>query len=136
MKSMVSWVMTWPGTMIGKPGGYGITKLAETRSGPAFRRRSISGSERGMNSQPGRVIRRIEAAADIAFVGLGARIAPEAGVEMREVRQVGHIGHQALHPRLERLLRIGAALRQAAVHFTGDLGQHPHRDARRRFACC
>ena len=45
---------------------------------------------------------------------------------MREVRQVGHIGHQALHPRLERLLRIGAALRQAAVHFTGDLGQHPH----------
>ncbi|MEY9759124.1 hypothetical protein ABIE73_006519 [Bradyrhizobium yuanmingense] len=52
MKSIVSWVMTWPGTMIGKPGGYGITKLAETSSGPAFSRRSISGSLRRMCSQP------------------------------------------------------------------------------------
>jgi hypothetical protein len=52
MKSMVSCVITWPGTMIGKPDGYGITKFAETRSGPLFNRLSISGSPRRMNSQP------------------------------------------------------------------------------------
>ena len=42
MKVIVSSVMTCPGTMIGKPGGYGMTKLAETISGPFFRRSSIS----------------------------------------------------------------------------------------------
>ena len=42
MKVIVSAVITWPGTMIGKPGGYGITKLAETMSGPFFRRSSMS----------------------------------------------------------------------------------------------
>ena len=36
MNSMVSAVITWPGTMIGKPGGYGITKSAATSSGPFF----------------------------------------------------------------------------------------------------
>ena len=30
MKAIVSGVMTCPGTMIGNPGGYGMTKLAET----------------------------------------------------------------------------------------------------------
>ena len=34
MNAMISFVMTWPGTMIGKPGGYGITKFADTSSGP------------------------------------------------------------------------------------------------------
>jgi hypothetical protein len=29
MKSIVSWVTTCPGTRIGKPGGYGMTKFAE-----------------------------------------------------------------------------------------------------------
>ena len=38
MKSIVSCVITWPGTMIGKPGGYGMTKLAETSAGPFFSR--------------------------------------------------------------------------------------------------
>ncbi len=42
MKVMVSCVTTWPGTMIGKPGGYGITNFAETSSGPFFSRSSIS----------------------------------------------------------------------------------------------
>ena len=42
MKAIVSCVITWPGTMIGKPGGYGITNFAETSSGPFFRRSSIS----------------------------------------------------------------------------------------------
>jgi hypothetical protein len=32
MNVMISLVRTWPGTMIGKPGGYGITNFAETRS--------------------------------------------------------------------------------------------------------
>ena len=46
-------------------------------------------------------------------------------VEVREVRQIGHILHQALYPRLERLIRIGAALSQTAVDLASNLGQHP-----------
>ena len=42
MNVMISFVMTWPGTMIGKPGGYGITNFAETSSGPLVSRSSIS----------------------------------------------------------------------------------------------
>ena len=37
MNSIVSAVMTWPGTMIGKPGGYGMTKFADTSGGPSFK---------------------------------------------------------------------------------------------------
>ena len=54
MKSVVSWVITCPGTMIGKPGGYAMTKLAETRSGPFLIRLSMSGWLSGMYSQPSR----------------------------------------------------------------------------------
>ena len=37
-------------TMIGNPGGYGMTKFAETNSGPSFRRLSISGLDSFMCS--------------------------------------------------------------------------------------
>src|SRR5215472_7896057 len=43
MNSIVSALITCPGTMMGKPGGYGITKFAETSSGPSFSRLSSSG---------------------------------------------------------------------------------------------
>ena len=51
MKPMVSASITWPGTMIGNPGGYGITKLADTSSGPLFSRSSIFGLISGRYSQ-------------------------------------------------------------------------------------
>ena len=44
MNSMVSAAITCPGTMIGNPGGYGITKCAETSGGPFFRRLPIARS--------------------------------------------------------------------------------------------
>ena len=74
----------------------------------------------------GRVIGGKEAAPDIALVGLGAGIAAERIVEMREVGQIGYVLHQALDPRLKRLMCVRAALLQAAVDFTGDFSQHPH----------
>ena len=52
MKSIVSCVRTWPGTMIGKPGGYGMTKLADTNSGPSFSRLLMSGLLSGTYSHP------------------------------------------------------------------------------------
>ncbi len=51
MNPMVSASITCPGTMIGKPGGYGMTKLAETISGPLFSRSSIFGLISGRYSQ-------------------------------------------------------------------------------------
>src|SRR5258705_13686264 len=52
-----------------------------------------------------RVISGEEAAADIALIGLATGIAAERCVEMREVRQVRHVGHQTLDPRLKGLAR-------------------------------
>jgi hypothetical protein len=69
MKSMVSWVMTWPGTMIGKPGGYGITKLAETSSGRLQALVDLGLDQRDVLAAL-RVIGRVEAAAHVAFVVL------------------------------------------------------------------
>ena len=63
-------------------------------------------AEQRIYSHTGCVIGGEEAAADIALVGLGAGIAAEHFVEMLEVRQVGHVGHQALDPRLEGLARV------------------------------
>ena len=52
MNVMISRLITCPGTMIGKPGGYGITKWAETSGGPDLRRLSISARESGWPSSP------------------------------------------------------------------------------------
>ncbi|MNJ80197.1 hypothetical protein D3C77_784880 [compost metagenome] len=50
MNSMVSASMIWPGTMMGKPGGYGMTKFADTSSGPLDRRSSSAAADSGMYS--------------------------------------------------------------------------------------
>src|SRR5258708_9878283 len=72
-----------------------------------------------------RVISGEEASANIAFIGLCAGIAAERCVEMREVRQVGHVGHQTLDPRFKGLSRIHPALLQATVAVTADSSPHP-----------
>ena len=77
-----------------------------------------------MYSQPVGIVGGVEAAADVAFVRPLARILPEGIVEMREVRQVRHVGHQALDPRIECLADVAAALRQALVDLAADLHQH------------
>ena len=96
-----------------------MTKLAETSSGPFFSRLSISGSAKADVFAPLGVVGGVEAAADVAFVGVLARILPVRVVEVREVRQVGHIGHQALDACLERLPHVRSALRQALVDLAG-----------------
>src|SRR5271170_1682293 len=53
-----------------------------------------------------------ETAADIAFVGLLPGVAAEAVMEVREVRKIGYISHQAVDPRLEDADGVGAALRE------------------------
>ncbi len=73
MKPIVSASITCPGTMIGKPGGYGITKLAETISGPDFSRSSIFGLISGMYSQSSSFIRGEERGAHIALERDAAR---------------------------------------------------------------
>ena len=65
----------------------------------------------------------IESRTDIAFVGPLAGVLSEYLMEMREVRQVRHIGHQALHPSIECLPDVWAALSQTLVDFAADLHQ-------------
>src|SRR5262245_20337218 len=48
----------------------------------------------------------VEPRADIAFVGAPACVRPERFMEMREVRQVRHVGHQALYPCVEGLPNV------------------------------
>ena len=101
MNVMISVVTTWPGTMIGKPGGYGITKLAETSSGPLSSRSSISGLASLTYSQLGGVVGHVVRLAHVAFLGGALRVVAEGVVEAAEVRQVRHVLDEGLHPRLE-----------------------------------
>src|SRR5579863_10754883 len=71
------------------------------------------------------VVGRKEAAADIALVSLLPSIAAEAFMEVREVRQIGHVYHEALDPGVERLDRIRATLGKIALDLAANLGQHP-----------
>ena len=34
MYARICWLNVWPGTSTGKPGGYGVTKVADTTSCP------------------------------------------------------------------------------------------------------
>src|SRR5262245_12181827 len=54
----------------------------------------------------GGIVCCVEPCADIAFVGAPACVGPESFMEMRKVRQVWYVGHQALHPRIESLPNI------------------------------
>ncbi len=127
MKSIVSWVMTCPGTMIGKPGGYGITKFAETRSGPVssagdrFRDRGDGGIH-----IPAAIAGRVETAADIALVGLAPGIAAvRVGWKCEKFGRSGTSFIRLLHPRIEVDLGVRAALGQAAIDLARHLRQHP-----------
>ena len=73
-----------------------------------------------------RVVGGIKAAPDIAFIGLLAGIAPETVVEAREVRQVRHVGHQALDPCVECLASVRATLSEGAIDLSTNFGQHPN----------
>ena len=88
--------MTWPGTMIGKPGGYGITNFADTSSGPSFSRRSISSPSSLTYSQRGRVVREVVRGAHVALVRRSLGVLAERVVEPAEVRQVRHVLHERL----------------------------------------
>ena len=69
------------------------------------------------------VIGEEEGRAHVAFVSLAARVLAEDVVEAAEVRQVGHVGDEALDARIERglLVRI---LGELALQAARDVGQH------------
>ena len=94
MNSSVSALMTWPGTMMGKPGGYGMTKFADTNSGPFLSRLSISGLDQLNVLTLVFAVGAEEGGADIAFAGMTRGILAEAVVEATEVREIGHVVHQ------------------------------------------
>ena len=114
MNVMISFVTTWPGTMIGKPGGYGITNFAETSSGPLRQslvdRLAVELDVLAVRGVVGHVVRL----AHVTFLRGALRVVAEGVVEALEVRQVGHVLDQRLHPRLERRLLRLAALGRAA----------------------
>src|SRR5262249_26140795 len=70
------------------------------------------------------IVGGIEAAADVALIGPFAGIPAISIVEMREVRQVGDVGHQALYPRLEGLPDVGPALSQVLIDLVADLNKN------------
>ena len=72
----------------------------------------------------GSIVGCVESGTDIALVGPPARIRPERLMEMREIRQVWHIGHETFHSRIECLPDVGSALGQTSVDFAADLHQH------------
>ena len=102
-----------------------MTKLAETSSGPSFSRlfdlRTVERHILAIRFDIGAV----EGGAHVAFVGLLARVLAEGVVEAAEVRKVGHVVHQALHPRVERrLARLRRhCLRRSSISLA-DLDQH------------
>ena len=99
MNSRISALITCPGTRIGKPGGYGITKIAETRS--------RAGLDRPRRLVPCRGTRRLvvvgeeEGAADVAVAGLGPAL--DAAAAEREM-EAGEVGQR-------RLLRVSERTR-------------------------
>ena len=130
MKPIVPASITCPGTMIGKPGGYGITKLADTIS------RAVLQPLVDLRAHQRQVLAVVflvggeEGSAHVALERDAARILAVAVVEAAEVRQVGHVRHQALHPRRERSALGLAALGQPRLDLHRDLEQHldQHRD--------
>src|SRR5258708_34555911 len=72
----------------------------------------------------GFIIGGIEAAADVALVGLVSGVAAEAVVEARKVRQIGHVRHQTLDAGGERAGGVGAALGDIPIDLAADLRQH------------
>src|SRR6476659_10872837 len=69
------------------------------------------------------VIGEEEGRAHVAFVSLAARVVAEDVVEAAKVRQIGHVGDEALDARIESglLVRI---LREFALQLARDVGEN------------
>ena len=66
-----------------------------------------------------------------------AGVVAERVVEAAEVRQVRHVGHQALDARLEAPARAALPPRcEALVDLAGEVRPAPDQVRRRRCACC
>ena len=124
MKSIVSAVITCPGTMIGKAGRIGDDEVGRDQLGavlqPLVDLRTAQRQIFALSLDVGAV----EGRAHVAFARFLARILAERVVEVAEIGQVGHVVHQRLHPRREGRPATFAAVAQA----------HPRSRARSRRA--
>ena len=88
---MVSAVMTWPGHRNRKPGGYGMTKLAQTSAGPSF---DAPVNLRAVELQAFALlftVRAKEPGPHIAFTGNAGGIFTQAVMEAAEIREIRHV---------------------------------------------
>ena len=122
MNSMVSAVMTWPGHHDGEARGIGDHELGGDGLAALHQIIDLLAVELHVRAVL-RVVGQEERRAHVAFVGLALRILAEGIVEPAEVRQIGHVGDQALDAGVERRLLV-VILRQLAVQFARDVGQH------------